>query len=153
MHSIFSIFFSSMEVLGRENIPDHGPIIFSGNHMNQFVDGGVMMITSPHSVGFLVAAKSFEKIIIGTFAKAIGSIPVSRPQDIAKSGPGKITMSGLKLLGEGTQFTAIKKGDRIRPAKSAEAYRVKQTISDTEALLAESIRRLSMMILRIVKAK
>lgn len=139
MHSIFSIFFSSMEVLGRENIPEHGPLIFSGNHMNQFVDGGVMMITSPHPVGFLVAKKSFEKLIIGTFATAVGSIPVSRPQDIAKSGPGKITISGLKLLGQDTQFTAIKKGDRIRPAKSPEAYRIKQTISDTEAILAEDV--------------
>lgn len=139
MHSIFSIFFSSMEVLGRENIPDHGPVIFSGNHMNQFVDGGIVMVTAPHPVGFLVAKKSFEKLIIGTFAKAVGSIPVSRPQDIAKAGPGKITMQGLKLIGENTKFTAIQKGDRIRPAKSAEAYRIKQTISDTEAVLAEDV--------------
>jgi len=139
MHSIFSIFFSSMEVLGRENIPEHGPVIFSGNHMNQFVDGGIVMVTAPHPVGFLVAKKSFEKLIIGTFAKAVGSIPVSRPQDIATAGPGKITMQGLKLLGENTKFTALQKGDRIRPAKSPEAFRLKQTISDTEAILAEDI--------------
>ncbi len=36
--SILSIFFSSIEVVGRENIPNYGPIIFTGNHMNQFVD-------------------------------------------------------------------------------------------------------------------
>ncbi len=78
-----------MEVLGRENIPAHGPIIFTGNHMNQFVDGAVMMVTNPHNVGFLVAEKSYHKRIIGDFAKAVGSIPVSRPQDAAKAGPGK----------------------------------------------------------------
>lgn len=126
-----------MEVLGRENIPDHGPIIFTGNHMNQFVDGAVMMVTNPHRVGFLVAEKSYNKRIIGDFAKAVGSIPVSRPQDHAKAGPGKVFFDGLKILGENTKFTQLKKGDKLRPAKSPEGYRVKEVISDTEGILAE----------------
>ncbi len=44
---------------------------------------------------------------------------------------------GINCKGEGTKFTALKKGDRIRPGKSAEAYRLKEVISDTEAILAE----------------
>ena len=126
-----------MEVLGRENIPDHGPIIFTGNHMNQFVDGAVMMVTNPHRVGFLVAEKSYNKRIIGDFAKAVGSIPVSRPQDQAKAGPGKVYFDGLKILGENTAFTQLKKGDKLRPGKSPESYRIKEVISDTEGILAE----------------
>jgi glycerol-3-phosphate O-acyltransferase/dihydroxyacetone phosphate acyltransferase len=136
-HSILSIYFSSMEVLGRENIPDHGPVIFTGNHMNQFVDGAVMMVTSPLRVGLLVAEKSYNKRIIGDFAKATGSIPVSRPQDCAKAGPGKIKFDGLKIIGTDTKFTAIKKGDRIRPGKSPESYRIKEVISDNEGILAD----------------
>lgn len=89
-HSVLSIFFSSMEVLGRENIPVHGPVIFTGNHMNQFVDGAVVTVTNPRRVGFLVAEKSFNKRIIGDFAKAAGAIPVSRPQDTAHAGQGKV---------------------------------------------------------------
>lgn len=136
-HSILSIFFSSIEVLGRENIPEHGPVIFTGNHMNQFVDGAVITICSPHKVGLLVAEKSFNQRIIGDFAKASGAIPVSRPQDKAKTGPGKLIFDGLRALGEGTKFTEIKKGDKIRPGKSPESYRFKEIISDTEAILAE----------------
>jgi len=49
-HSILSIFFSSIEILSKENIPEHGPIIFTGNHMNQFVDGAMMLVTNPHQV-------------------------------------------------------------------------------------------------------
>lgn len=79
-HSVLSIFFSSMEVLGRENIPQHGPVIFTGNHMNQFVDGAVVIVTNPRRVGFLVAEKSYNKRIIGDFCKAAGAIPVARPQ-------------------------------------------------------------------------
>jgi glycerol-3-phosphate O-acyltransferase/dihydroxyacetone phosphate acyltransferase len=99
-----------MEVLGRENIPEHGPIIFTGNHMNQFVDGGVMMVTTPQRVGLLVAEKSFHKRIIGDFARALGSIPVSRPQDEAKKGPGTFSFEGVKLHGKETKFTELKKG-------------------------------------------
>lgn len=39
LHSILSIFFRSIEVVGAENIPTKGPVIFTGNHSNQFVDG------------------------------------------------------------------------------------------------------------------
>lgn len=136
-HSILSIFFSSMEVLGTENIPPHGPVIFTGNHMNQFVDGAIMMVSSPLPLGFLVAAKSMDKPIIGHFSKAIGSIPVSRPQDSSKPGPGKITIKGKKIYGEGTHFLSLKKGERIRPSQSVESFRVTEIISDTEATLLE----------------
>jgi glycerol-3-phosphate O-acyltransferase/dihydroxyacetone phosphate acyltransferase len=48
LHSILSIFFRSIEVVGAENIPTKGPVIFTGNHSNQFVDGlQVMKSESP----------------------------------------------------------------------------------------------------------
>eukprot|EP00428_Durinskia_dybowskii_P063624 CAMPEP_0170363748 /NCGR_PEP_ID=MMETSP0117_2-20130122/5017_1 /TAXON_ID=400756 /ORGANISM="Durinskia baltica, Strain CSIRO CS-38" /LENGTH=599 /DNA_ID=CAMNT_0010618225 /DNA_START=255 /DNA_END=2054 /DNA_ORIENTATION=+ len=138
-HSILSIFFSSMEVLGRQNIPTHGPVIFTGNHMNQFVDGAVIVATNPRRVGFLVAEKSMQKPLIGDFARACGSIPVARPQDKAKQGPGKIYFDNLRIVGEGTMFTKLVKGDKIRPAKSADVYRIATVLSDTEGILAEDM--------------
>jgi glycerol-3-phosphate O-acyltransferase/dihydroxyacetone phosphate acyltransferase len=92
MKSILSTVFSSVEVLGLENIPKHGPIIFTGNHMNQFVDGLVIMSTCPHTVGFLIAEKSFKKPVIGDLAKAAGCIPVIRPQDVASKGIGQVSL-------------------------------------------------------------
>ena len=106
--------------------------------MNQFVDGAVMLVTNPQRVGFLVAEKSYKTKVIGTFCKAIGSIPVARPQDNALKGPGKIYLEGVKLIGVDTKFSSmIHKGDRIRPGKSKESYRVKEVLSDTAAVLAE----------------
>lgn len=58
--------------------------------MNQFVDAVILIITNPHNVGFLIAEKSFKKPIIGDLARAAGAIPVARPQDCAKKGPGKV---------------------------------------------------------------
>lgn len=133
LHSILSIFFSSVEVLGKQNIPDHGPMIFSGNHMNQFVDGAVLLVTSPQRVGFLVAAKSFSLPVIGDLARATKCIPVNRPQDYAKKGIGKVKVIGKKLFGEGTNFKSFIPGEKIRVGRSPDPLKLFDVISDTEA--------------------
>lgn len=143
-HSLLSIFFSSVEVLGKQNIPEHGPVIFTGNHMNQFVDAAVMLVTTPRQMGFLVAAVSFKKRIIGDFARAAGGIPVSRPQDMAKKGVGRVMITVSdgtpKLLGcDGTTFTAWKKGDKFRLGRSPNPFRLKEVESDTAAIIAEDL--------------
>lgn len=140
--SILNIFFSSVEVLGKENIPLHGPIIFTGNHMNQFVDGAVVLVTNPHRVSFLVAESSFHKPIIGEFSKAVGALPVKRAIDVATKGPGKIYFKDMNVYGEGTNFTALSggsKADRIRPGRGVDAYKVKEVFSDTHLLLAQEV--------------
>ena len=133
LQSIGSIFFSSVEVVGRQNIPEHGPIIFSGNHMNQFVDGMNLLCTSPHQVGFLVASHSFKKPVIGHMARATRCFPVTRPQDFAKKGVGLVKINGKKVIGDGTAFTKLDKGDKIRVGKAKEAYKLRDIVSDTEA--------------------
>ncbi len=37
-------------------------------------------------IRFIIAAKSYNKPIIGHLAKWMGAIPVERPQDLAKNG-------------------------------------------------------------------
>ena len=140
LRSICQTFFASIEVLGIENIPRHGPIIFVGNHNNQFVDAALIMATNPHQVGFLIAEKSYNKPLIGTLSKMAGSIPVKRPQDYAKEGPGTLCFVGNKVLGKGTNFTKLadtyKLGYLIRPGKSAETYKLINVTSDTECEVA-----------------
>lgn len=105
--------------------------------MNQFVDAAIIMSTNPHKIGFLVAKKSYDKPLIGHFAKAVGSIPVARPQDNAIRGPGKVKLEGYRVIGEGTQFKKLIKGDKIRPGRTPDGYQIKEVISDTELLLTE----------------
>ena len=107
--------------------------------MNQFVDGAVMLVTNPHRLSFLVAEKSFHQRIVGDFAKLVGSIPVARPQDTAVKGVGMVQFEGLQMRGENTTFLSLKKGDKIRPGRSAYAYKVKKIITDTLAELAEEM--------------
>ena len=102
-----------------------GPVIFTGNHQNQFVDAAMIVITNPHTISFLIAETSYYHPIVGAFARIMRAIPVSRPQDSAKVGPGKVWFDGFKALGDGTHFLSLSKGDRIRPGRSADAYRIK----------------------------
>jgi glycerol-3-phosphate O-acyltransferase/dihydroxyacetone phosphate acyltransferase len=55
--------------------------------------------------GFLTAAVSMRKKIIGTVSRAMGSIAVERPQDLKFKGAGSITVSDVKVSGVGSIFT------------------------------------------------
>jgi len=105
--------------------------------MNQFVDGAVILATTPRKIGFLVAEKSYMKPIIGHFARAVGSIPVARPQDTATKGKGEIMIIGLLMKGSNTKFRELDKRCKIRPGKSADSYGIREVVSDEEAWLIE----------------
>jgi glycerol-3-phosphate O-acyltransferase / dihydroxyacetone phosphate acyltransferase len=91
-HSILSIFFRDVEIVGVQNIPVFGPCIFSVNHANQFVDAVMLVCTGQRPVSYLMAEHSYQRRVIGDLAWALGVVPVRRPQDFAKPGMGTITM-------------------------------------------------------------
>mmetsp|Transcript_54144 Transcript_54144/g.115047 ORF Transcript_54144/g.115047 Transcript_54144/m.115047 type:complete len:682 (+) Transcript_54144:185-2230(+) len=136
-HSILSIFFNDIQVVGRQNIPKYGPVIFTSNHANQFVDGLMIMCTCERNISYLVAEKSWKRAIIGHLAWAMGAVPVKRAQDNAKRGSGIVTVdvkeiaaeespnTMINVVGKGTKFLSeIKVGDKIRFPKAALAMKV-----------------------------
>lgn len=129
-----------MDIVGIDNIPRHGPVIFSGNHSNQFVDGLMVMTTAQHRVGFLIAEKSYNHPVVGSFARLAGAVPVARPQDSVKPMPGRIVVEGQQVRGlEGTRFTAdLAPGDKIRLTGQAEQFKVEAVASDTALTLSEN---------------
>jgi len=100
------LFFRHVDTVGTMRIPESGATIFVANHANQFVDPMMLISSVPRVVRFLIAAKSLNRRIIGDFARALQSIGVERPQDLAKKGSGKISAAeGDKVvIGEGTDF-------------------------------------------------
>jgi len=126
-HSIMSIFFNDIQVVGLQNVPKYGPVIFTSNHANQFIDGMLIMCTCQRTISYLVAEKSWKRPVIGHLAWAMGAVPVKRAQDSARKGSGSITVSipagdssEVKVVGRGTKFTQeIKPGDKIRFQKTA----------------------------------
>ncbi|KAL7540782.1 hypothetical protein ACHAXR_010382 [Thalassiosira sp. AJA248-18] len=136
-HSIMSIFFNDVQVVGRENIPKYGPVIFTSNHANQFMDGLTIMCTCERTISYLVADKSWNRPVVGHLAWAMGAVPVKRAQDSAKRGSGSVTIemkeseggestvTVIKAVGKGTKFSSeIKVGDKIRFLKTALGIKV-----------------------------
>ncbi|KAK4703873.1 hypothetical protein P7C70_g2342, partial [Phenoliferia sp. Uapishka_3] len=111
---VVSIFFREIESRGAWKCPKEGEgavIYVAGPHSNQFVDGIVLMSEIRSHVGrrcaFIMAKKSMDEPFIGGCAKLMQAIPVVRPQDLAKKGAGKITLSPddpLLVIGIDTSF-------------------------------------------------
>lgn len=104
------LFFRDVIIRGSHKIPKKGSIIFvAAPHCNQFVDPIILISSSPRPIGFLMAAVSLKRKIVGFFGRMLNSIPVDRAQDHSKKCSGTISLlstdeSNLKLVGERTFF-------------------------------------------------
>ncbi|CAM9390604.1 unnamed protein product [Phaeothamnion confervicola] len=140
--NILTIFFARLDVIGHSNVPIDGPIIFTGNHANQFVDALMVLTTCGHKVGFLIAQKSWNQPVVGFFARIMACIPVMRPQDAAVKFPSseKIRGSGTLVTGMNTTFLKnVKPGDKIRFRGNPEQLKVKEVVSNTELVLVDPV--------------
>lgn len=132
-----SVYFREVTVVGRENIPRAGAVVFYGNHQNQFIDALMMNSHCGRPVRFLMAEKSFHQAVIGQFGRLFNSVPVVRPQDVPLvPGEGKLVKTdGKTILGEKTRFSKLSKGDVLSwsvPGCSKCRAQVSRISSDTE---------------------
>ncbi|CAM9482234.1 unnamed protein product, partial [Laminaria digitata] len=95
-----------------------------------------------HKVGWLIAKKSWDRLVPGFFARALSGIPVVRPQDSAIKRPATETIlaDGDIVTGTNTSFTQIFKfGDKLRFRGKSEQFKVKEILSDTTIKLGEAV--------------
>ncbi|KAL1916529.1 uncharacterized protein VTP21DRAFT_5720 [Calcarisporiella thermophila] len=146
---LLDIFFREIQPRGAHKIPLEGPVIFvAAPHANQFVDPLVLMRECPRRVSFLIAEKSTRRALVGAFARAVHSIPVTRPQDITKTGRGRIRLADryntpTRITGEGTQFTQFAPGYQIHLPKNGGAAEIVEIISDTECVIKREFKDLT----------
>mmetsp|Transcript_49805 Transcript_49805/g.115634 ORF Transcript_49805/g.115634 Transcript_49805/m.115634 type:complete len:685 (-) Transcript_49805:96-2150(-) len=136
-----NIFFRSVEIVGLENLPKQGPVILTGNHNNQFVDGVMLLTNSHREISFMIAEKSYQRPMVGFLAKAFHCIPVQRPQDTAFKGTGTVALDGSAVLrGTGTQFKAqMECGCSVQIQGEPKPLKVKQVVSDEELVLESEV--------------
>lgn len=58
LQAIQTVFFNSVDVIGLQNVPLEGPVIFVGNHCNQFADGIMLVMNARRKVTLQRAAAS-----------------------------------------------------------------------------------------------
>ncbi|KAG5511873.1 hypothetical protein JKF63_07698 [Porcisia hertigi] len=137
MWVLHSVYFREVTVVGRENIPRAGAVVFYGNHQNQFIDALMMSSHCGRPVRFLMAEKSFHQPVVGTFGRMFNSVPVVRPQDVPLvAGEGKLVKTeGNCIVGAGTHFSRLEKGDVLSwgvPGNAKCRAQVSRITSDEE---------------------
>ncbi|KAH8155326.1 uncharacterized protein LAJ45_00336 [Morchella importuna] len=152
---LVDLFFREVHPRGAFRIPKRGPIIFvAAPHANQFVDPLILMravrLESRRRIAFLVAEKSMRRKFIGWLSRCVGAVPVSRSQDLAKAGQGRIYLPDaegqpLKIRGVGTKFTTeVTPGGSLTlpsvPGQAGASTDVAEILSDTEIILKKPFK-------------
>ncbi len=82
MHVITNTFFRRIDVVGDENIPAEGPVIFAGNHPNALMDGWLLAARCGRwPLHFMVNAKLWKYRVLGRLLDASGAVPVYRREE------------------------------------------------------------------------
>ncbi len=79
----FTRFYGKFIVLGKENIPKEGPVIFAPNHLNALMDALVVQSVSPDNYAtiFLARADVFKKEAVAKFMRSAKIMPAFRLRD------------------------------------------------------------------------
>jgi len=82
IHLITNTFFSRIDVVGEENIPAEGPVIFAGNHPNALMDGWLLTARCGRwPLHFMANAKLWNYRLLGRMLTASGAVPVYRREE------------------------------------------------------------------------
>ena len=121
---LLGLFYPSIEVVGRENVPDAGPLIVAANHHNSIVDAMILMAAFDRPLRVLANAPLFRHPLIGPFLRAIGGLPVHRRQE-AGDDPEKnreLFAATTEALGRGSAIALFPEG-RTQPEPALQQVR------------------------------
>ena len=81
------------QVIGKENVPKEGSLLFCGNHMS-YLDAPLMIVTSPRKMRFMAKQELKKNLLFGYLCFAYDAIYVKR--DAKDIGPLKEAIKELK---------------------------------------------------------
>lgn len=70
-----------IKIVGKENIPKNGAVIFIANHQNALIDALLIPTTNNRTTFFLTRASAFKNNFITTLLSSVNMIPVYRIRD------------------------------------------------------------------------
>jgi glycerol-3-phosphate O-acyltransferase/dihydroxyacetone phosphate acyltransferase len=79
---IANTFFRRIDVVGIENVPADGPVIFAGNHPNALMDGFLLIAKCGRwPLHFMANAKLWKYRLLAPVLNATGAVPVYRREE------------------------------------------------------------------------
>ena len=120
-------YFGSIEVAGRGNIPERGPVIFASNHPHSITDALVLGHGTGRMLHFLAHSGLFRKKGQSWFLRNSGVIPIYRAKDVVGAADANTAMFAAchDVLNEGGAIGIFPEGT------SAEERRVQKLKTGT----------------------
>jgi 1-acyl-sn-glycerol-3-phosphate acyltransferase len=87
------VFFRQVEVVGLENIPATGPVLFAGNHPNSLIDPILIITTCGRKVHFAAKDTLFKGRIMRAVLNGLGAVPLARKVEHDGKGSAPSTAS------------------------------------------------------------
>ncbi|TFJ93800.1 lysophospholipid acyltransferase family protein [Lentibacillus salicampi] len=111
--AVSAVFFPlfRIRVIGKENVPENGPVIICSNHISNF-DPPVVGITSPRDIYFMAKGELFEKPFLGKLLTGIHAFPVKRGMSDRNA-----LRKGLKILEQGNTLGLFPEGTRSKTGR------------------------------------
>lgn len=121
---LLRLFYSRIEVVGRENVPATGPLIVAANHHNSIVDAMILIATFDRPLRVLANAPLFRHPLIGPFLRAMGGLPVRRRQEAGDDPEKNRTLfaATTEALGRGAAIAIFPEG-RTQPEPALQEVR------------------------------
>ncbi len=93
---VTNTFFRRIDVLGREHVPDTGPVIFACNHPNALMDGWLLTAHCGRApLCFLVHAKLWNYPVLGFLLDRAGAVPVSPRAESGEASDNSVAFDRL----------------------------------------------------------
>ena len=86
LRALARLFFRSVEVVGRENVPREGGGLLVAWHPNGLADGILILGFCPRPVTFGARHGLFRMPLIGWLLRAVGAVPLYRARDRGEAG-------------------------------------------------------------------
>ncbi len=116
------VFFKSIRVSGKENIPENESVLLTANHQNAFMDALLITISVKGQLNYLVRADIFENPVARGLLGSLNMMPIYRIRDGWKSLAKNeaIFQCCYKMLGNRKKLLIFPEGNhnikrRIRP--------------------------------------
>lgn len=95
--------------IGREHVPQSGPVIFVSNHRS-FIDPFIIGLCSRRPVYYVAKQELFKIKALGWFLSSLGAFPVKRGE-----ADGDMIETAKAILDRGDPVLIFPEGTRIRP--------------------------------------
>lgn len=125
---VLKIFFRRVEVVGQEDIPRDGPIVYVANHFNSLVDPLLVLGFLPRHARFLATSVLWDNPMLKPFLRLGRVIPVYRRQDPGFSEDKNEETFGVcyEVLGDGEAIALFPEGrshdePELQPMKTGAA--------------------------------